>query len=213
MKKYTRDEAYTLKTGSAHRYYYDNWAKTYEQDFVKENHYVYPREICKLLISKCDQGSKTLADIGCGTGLIGQELKTTDWIIDGFDISIGMLEEARKKKLYRNLICLDLSVEKDYPEKKYSALISTGTFTIGHLGPDVLRKTLSLCANNAFCIFGINLEHFDSSGFKKTFSYLESQGIIDKFEIIAVPIYENSKIENSKLTNANICIFRFIGTN
>ena len=212
MKKYSRDEAYTLKTSADHRVYYDNWAKTYEQTFVKETQYVYPREICKILNNKVKR-PKTLADIGCGTGLIGEELKYTKWTIDGFDISNGMLDEARKKKCYRNLICLDLGVENDYPEEKYSAIISSGTFTLGHLGPDALKKILSLCAYNAVCIIGINLEHFKSSGFKATFSYLKSSGIIGNVEIVSVPIYRKLNVKNDKASQANVCIFRFIGTN
>ena len=41
MKVYSRDEAYTLANSADHRDYYDNWAKTYDQDFVKETKYIY----------------------------------------------------------------------------------------------------------------------------------------------------------------------------
>tara|TARA_A100001015_G_C14764084_1_gene622602 strand:- start:224 stop:865 length:642 start_codon:yes stop_codon:yes gene_type:complete len=209
MTEYSRDEAYTLANSAAHRDYYDKWAKTYDQDFAEGTKYIYPQAICEILRVRSAARDLTIADIGCGTGLIGVHLHNRKWLIDGFDISAGMLEEASKKRVYRDLIRLDLKNEKDYPSILYSAVVSCGTFTLGHLGPDVLKKMLALCADKALCVIGVNLEHFETLGFKSTFNELHSQNKIENFEIISVPIYDKIENENTKKTLANLCIFNY----
>ena len=209
MKVYSRDEAYTLASSADHRDYYDKWARTYDQDFVEETKYIYPRKICEVLNLRAEAKDLTIADIGCGTGLIGTALQGGKWVIDGFDISTGMLEEASKKRVYRDLIRLDLKNEKDYPSILYSAVVSCGTFTLGHLGPDVLKKMLALCADKALCVIGVNLEHFETLGFQSTFNELHSQNKIENFEIISAPIYDKIENEKSKKTLANLCIFNY----
>ena len=209
MKVYSRDGAYTLANSADHRDYYDKWAKTYDQDFAEETNYIYPRKICDILNMRSVAKDLTIADIGCGTGLIGAELQDKKCVIDGFDISGGMLEEARKKGVYRDLIRLDPKNEKDYPSIVYSAVVSCGTFTLGHLGPDVLKKMLKLCQDQALCVIGVNLEHFETLGFQSTFTELQSQNKIANLEIISVPIYEGSEVVNTKKTRANLCIFNY----
>ena len=209
MKVYSRDEAYTLANSADHRDYYDNWAKTYDHDFAIQSKYIYPRKICEILYARFESTDLTIADIGCGTGLIGAELRRREWLVDGFDISSGMLAEARKKGVYRNLIRLDLKNEKDYPSILYAAVVSCGTFTLGHLGPDVLKKMLKLCADQSLCVIGVNLEHFETLGFQSTFNELQSQKKIENFEIIPVPIYDETETINNKKTQANLCIFNY----
>ena len=209
MKVHSRDEAYKLASSAEHKDYYDKWAKTYDQDFAEKTKYIYPRKICDVLNLRSVTEDLIIADIGCGTGLIGAELQERNWVIDGFDISNGMLEEARKKRVYRDLIRLDLKNEKDYPSTLYSAVVSCGTFTLGHLGPDVLKKMLRLCADQALCVIGVNLEHFETLGFQSTFTDLRSQKKIENFEIVSVPIYDEAENENTKKTFANLCIFNF----
>ena len=209
MKRYSRDEAYTLATSADHRDYYNKWAKTYDLDFAIETKYIYPRKICEILYSRSMPTDLTIADIGCGTGLIGAELQNSKWLIDGFDISPGMLEEAKKKGVYRDLICLDLKNENDYPHTFYQSVVSSGTFTLGHLGPDVLKKMLKLCADQALCVIGVNLEHFEALGFQSIFTELKLQKRIENFEILAVPIYDETKTPHLQKTWANLCIFNY----
>ncbi len=210
MTKYNRDEAYTLKNSAAHKTYYNNWAKTYDRDFIQKTNYIYPQEVCEVMKSRLAGPNLVLADIGCGTGVIGVQLHNTGWIIDGFDISSGMLEQAKKKKVYRRLVCLDLTKKDTYPKLRYTALVSSGTFTFGHLGASELEKMLILCSENAHCFIGINYEHFVSGGFENVFQELILRKAIADFEIVNIPIYESAKTKDP-MNRANLCIFRFIG--
>ena len=47
---------------------------------------------------------KTVLDIGCGEGDLMDEIANNDWKITGIDIYEKSLKEARKKKIYKELI-------------------------------------------------------------------------------------------------------------
>ena len=142
MVMQNKEEAYKLLSSDAHKTYYDKWAKNYDKEFVREQKYEYPFKIAKVLTSLDGSAYSPIADIGCGTGVLGEVLKELNLDIDGFDISTGMLIEAEKKKVYRNLIECDITDEAQVPSSEYRCIISSGTFTIGHLGPEYLNDRL-----------------------------------------------------------------------
>lgn len=47
-------------------------------------------------------------DLGCGTGLMAQALQGVAGIVDGVDLSAGMIAEARRKNFYAKLTVADL---------------------------------------------------------------------------------------------------------
>jgi hypothetical protein len=44
-------------------------------------------------------------------------------------------------------------------------LISAGTFTHGHVGPEALDELWRVAAPGAVCVIGINAAHYESAGF------------------------------------------------
>ena len=76
-----------------------------------------------------------IMDAGAGTGLVGIELQKFGFsTIDALDISPGMLEEAKKKNVYKKFICAALSDQR-IPEIKtgeYDVLICVGVFVCGN---------------------------------------------------------------------------------
>ena len=46
----------------------------------------------------------SILDMGCGTGLVGSELKKHCNYLEGIDLSVKMIEEAKEKKVYDKLI-------------------------------------------------------------------------------------------------------------
>jgi ubiquinone/menaquinone biosynthesis C-methylase UbiE len=116
-------------------------------------------------------------------------------VIDGIDISPPMLTEAGKKKtggglpVYRSLIAADLTKNLDIPDSQYAGLISAGTFTHGHLGPDSLDELWRVAAPGALCVIGINSKYFESLGFGEKISDDVVNGTITKPKIVEVDIY------------------------
>ena len=190
------DKAYSVKTPEDSRKLYAEWAATYNETFIKANDYVYPRTIAQKfdeLISKSDV--QTVVDIGCGTGAVGSYLANLrpNLIITGFDISPEMLAEAAKLKrisgspVYNDLIEVDLTAE--LPKKSFDAMISAGTFTHGHLGPQTLISLIQLVRVNGWFAIGINAQHFELRGFGAVLRETQDLGVISAVRFFEEQVY------------------------
>ena len=70
-------------------------------------------------------------------------------------------------------------------------MISTGTFTHGHLGPETLNELIRIAAPTALCAIGINEHHYESQGFDAWFAEASAQGRISSPDLISVSMYES----------------------
>lgn len=160
------DDAYSLKTPEDNKNLYAKWAATYESDFVANQGYQHPKVIAELFDSHLPE-LKTVVDIGTGTGLVGKYLSKLrpGLIIDGIDISPEMLAEASKKKVYRNLFERDLTKSIKDVANPYDALITIGTFTHGHLGPETLLNLFPLIKEDGYFVIAVNENFFHQQNF------------------------------------------------
>ena len=86
-------------------------------------------------------------DAGAGTGLVGVELHKFGFTtIDALDISPGMLEEAKKKNVYRKFICAALSDQRilEIETGEYDVLICVGVFAIAHVPPVAIMELIRM---------------------------------------------------------------------
>tara|TARA_B100001750_G_C15422665_1_gene553807 strand:- start:268 stop:933 length:666 start_codon:yes stop_codon:yes gene_type:complete len=204
--------AYEIKTPEDSLVYYKDFSKIYDDTYVEGMSYVYHKYVARELISYF-KGEGSVCDIGCGTGLVGQELikLNSKLIIDGVDISPDMLAVADTKKVYRNLYPFDLTKPIERLPKDYKGIISSGTFTHGHLGPQSLVNLLSLCDEEAILTIGINGLHYIEKGFKKTLDDLEKSKKIKMLNIVQQDIYSQQlDLDNQKNQKAMICTFKNI---
>lgn len=76
-----------------------------------------------------------LVDAGAGTGKVAARLKEHGYTnIDALDISQDMLNVAKEKKLYQNLVCLPVEkAGEQIGSGQYDALISSALITPGQL--------------------------------------------------------------------------------
>ena len=190
------DKAYSVKTPEDSRRLYAEWASTYNETFIKANDYVYPRTIAQKfdeLISKSE--IQSVVDIGCGTGAVGSYLANLrpNLKITGVDISPEMLAEASKLKridnspVYNDLIEVDLTAE--LPKKSFDAMISAGTFTHGHLGPQTLTSLIKLVRVNGWFAIGINAQHFELRGFDAVLRETQDLGVISAARFFEEQVY------------------------
>ncbi|MEV0050693.1 class I SAM-dependent methyltransferase [Saccharopolyspora shandongensis] len=132
--------AYDLKSKEEAEAVYDEWAAEYDADMVQGMDYVAPANAANRLVHLAGDPGPVL-DAGCGTGLVGAELaQRSVAVIDGIDLSQGMLEKARARGVYRDLAKADLTRRLDIPDDTYGAAICVGTITDGHVGPEVLNE-------------------------------------------------------------------------
>ena len=186
------DDAYSLQGPDDNRQLYRRWADTYEESFIAAEGYLYHERVAALYAQR--GGAGPVLDVGCGTGVVGEELaKLGIGPIDGVDISAEMLGKAAEKKregrsVYRTLIEADLTEQISIESDRYSGLVSAGTFTHGHLGPESLAELVRVAAPGALAVVGINGAHFTELGFKQ---YLDD--VLGDYETIEVPIYSDEE--------------------
>ena len=184
---YDLDKAYEINSPAGARQMYGDWASTYEESFAQAWGYIAPREIATILRAEVATGAEIL-DVGAGTGLVAEHLRGLT--VDALDVTPEMLEVARPKGLYRSLILADLTKSLDIPDQSYDAVISCGTFTHGHVGPECLPELLRVTRPGAVFACGTIGPVLDNAGFGSALARLVAHGRITPVAWRDIPIYE-----------------------
>jgi len=83
---------------------FDQYADRFDTDLTGTLKYQAPALVAALLArSGVAEGSADLLDLGCGTGLSGAALKPFARVMDGVDLSPGMVAKARARGIYNAL--------------------------------------------------------------------------------------------------------------
>jgi SAM-dependent methyltransferase len=191
------ENAYQLHTPDDNRTYYDAFAETYDTDFVQAMGYSYPATVAAIYRREAVAEDVPVADIGCGTGIVAEALQLPAHCIDGIDISPEMLRLAEEKSLYRRLIAADLTQSLDVLGHDYGGVVSAGTFTHGHLGPESLRGLLAIARSGAVFVIGINEAHFGTHGFGEVLNEMVRAGLIRGLKSDRRPIYDKQGHDHS----------------
>lgn len=156
--------AYALNTPQDSRRLYAEWAGDYDRSFAAREDYQLHIHTARAFVSAGGQGP--VLDVGAGTGLCGAVLADLGvGPIDATDISAEMLDQAMRKDIYRDAIEADLNLGVPVPRESYSGVVSSGTFTTGHVGPDALDALLRVARHGAQFAVSINAKHYASAGF------------------------------------------------
>lgn len=183
------ENAYRLSTPDDNARYYDVFASTYDTDFADALGWHYPAAIAAAYRDAATKTDTPIADIGCGTGLVASALNFPQEQIDGIDISAEMLRVSKEKKLYRSLYKVDLMKALDVISNDYGAVISAGTFTSGHLGPQPLENLLDIARPRALFVIGVKKMFFQEAGFEPVLRDMENRGRIKDLHVVEVPMY------------------------
>ena len=193
------EQAYGVETPDDNRRLYAKWAATYEARFVDARRYRYPRAIAELFDTVVPtHGIAEVADIGTGTGLVGLYLTALrpHLVVDGFDIAPEMLAMAAPKRrsagtpCYRSLYERDLTQAVLDTNAPFDAVISAGTFTHGHLGPEALSNIVPLARPGGHFVIGANAEHFEMKQFDRHLQQLVDGGAISAPTYERIQVYE-----------------------
>lgn len=192
------EEAYSVDGPDDNRALYANWAATYD-GFLEQNRYIYAGQVAELFSRRSSVRSEPVLDVGCGTGVVGEALcRLGVLVIDGLDISPEMMAKARHRTdpdgrpVYRRLIEADLTGPLDIPSDSYAGIVSAGTFTHGHVGPDGMAELLRIARPGAACSIGINAAHFEGHGFREHLDRYSADGVVDGLELVLRPMYEDA---------------------
>ncbi len=167
---------YKLKTTDEVMRYYDEWGikNKYDQDMVEWN-YTGPKECVEVFKKYTKDKNIKIFDAGCGTGLVGLELKKFGYNnYDGADLSQKLLDLV-PKNLYKKLIKADLNKKIHSEDNSYDAVMCVGTFTFGHVKPNTLEEFIRITKNNGLICFTINEGIYEEYGFDKKINELNEK--------------------------------------
>ena len=184
-KKIGYDDAYSLKTPEDSIKLYKKWAQAYDEDFALGSNYISPTKICSFFNKHARNTDTPILDVGAGTGLVGELLyRTGNKKIIGIDISPEMLEQAKSKECYSSLMEADVTRKIPLKSNSIGAIVSAGTFTHGHVGPDAFDELLRITKPGGLFVLSINSKVFIEGGFQEKFLRIKnniSSPIFNKF--------------------------------
>lgn len=166
--------------------YYADWARRYNLD-VGSAEYSGPRVAVDLLQQYLKGEGLRLLDAGCGTGLVGVELRAHGYrCIDGFDLSPEMAEQARATGAYIRVVG-DIDIMRsanDYADSGYDALLCVGVFTLGHVPPEALSELLAHVRDEGILLVSTRSHYYDRTGFQACVDDLLAAGRIEQLQVI-----------------------------
>ena len=196
---------YKLKTTEEIMKYYDEWGTNnkYDKDMVEWD-YTGPKETVETFKKYAKNKEIKIYDAGCGTGLVGVELKKYGYTnFDGVDLSQKLLDLV-PNGLYKNLSKADLNKPLNINDNEYDAVLCVGTFTFGHVKPPALDEFIRITKNKGLICFTINEGIYEEYEFDKKIKYLVEKNLWKKKEFF------KSNYISSKDVNAWLGLYEVI---
>lgn len=198
--------AYALQTPDDSRRLYAEWAGDYDQGFAAREDYQLHIHTARAFVAAGGQGP--VLDVGAGTGLCGAVLGDLGvGPIDATDISPDMLAQAMRKDIYRDAIEADVTQGIPVPRDSYSGVVSSGTFTHGHVGPQAIAALLRVARHGAQFALSINRRHYEALGFDRTFLRLAEDQRISRPTLREVAIFGDLATGENRNDTAFIAVF------
>jgi predicted TPR repeat methyltransferase len=125
------DRVYNTTDQDAVEELYADWAGSYDDD-VTGRGYATPGRTAAALAAYLPARDTPILDFACGTGLSGEALAAEGFsVIDGCDLSEPMLQTARTRGIYRNLVKLAPDEAPDAAPGDYGAIAAIGALSPG----------------------------------------------------------------------------------
>jgi len=172
------DAAYHLDDEASMVDFYRKWAADYDHQMLDELGYTSPTRIAQQLSRYLPDTESTVFDIGCGTGLTCVFLAEKGYTnLDGIDLSPDMVRVASERGIYRELLVGDVNQALKRDDESYDAVISSGTFTHGHVGPEPLDEIFRILKPGGILACTIHQDLWTSMGFEEKLAAMAAKGI------------------------------------
>ena len=149
---------------------FDDFSSHYDDTMLAKLSYrahLHLRDLADRVIPKPAAPHRVL-DLGCGTGLVGEAFRdfAMGGPIDGIDLAPRMLEAARARGVYRNLVLADLEIELAAPGPQYDLVLAADTMIyLGDLSR-CLSGVVGRLAPGGHYLFAV--ECLDGDGWEQT---------------------------------------------
>ncbi len=199
-------DAYALSSDDGIKQLYADWAQTYDAGFGEAMGYQLPRAVALAFAGA--GGTGPVLDFGAGTGLVADHLAHMNiGPLDAVDLSTEMLAVARDKGHYRMLTDANIFAPgHNLTPASYNGIVSAGTFTHGHVGPEGLRPLLAMAAPGATCVISVNAAHYEMAGFGPVLAGLEP--VMAEIALQDVRIYDDRADEDHRDDMARLLVLK-----
>jgi predicted TPR repeat methyltransferase len=186
---------------------YSEWAEDYEKDTLDIMGYVGPQNAVSMLDRHLASKQVRVLDAGCGTGLVGQALNQMGYReIDAMDYSRDMLEQAKRKQVYRRCFTEDMSQTLDVADNSYDATICVGTFTYAHVGPEAFDELVRITRPGGMICFTIRDGAYQEYNYRARMLEMEAENIWKLIEM-----REKDYLVKEQVT-AKFCAYQVLAT-
>ena len=156
---------YDLKSPDDNVELYSAWAETYDNDFIEDMQYKLHFSVAEEFV--LNGGKGLILDVGAGTGALAQALlQKGKFSIEATDISEEMLKVAESKKIYDRSFLSDLTEEIPMENDIYDGVVSSGTFTHGHVGPSAMVELVRVTKPGGLVTISVNEKHWIALNFE-----------------------------------------------
>lgn len=177
---------------------FDNYAKNFDKHILASLDYVVP-EKCHMALSKSAKlpnNEWTVADLGCGTGLCGPFLKAHAKTLVGIDLSPNMLEKAREKGVYDDLIEADIDAYLANHPGRFNCLVAADVLVYYGDLSIVLRHAHLALAKKGLFVFSVEISEDEDFCIMKSGRYAHSLNYINaiasqtKFKPLLIEVHK-----------------------
>jgi predicted TPR repeat methyltransferase len=155
---------------------YDQWAEEYDADLESEYGWISPQRTSDH-VAKYVGKEGSILDAGAGTGLVGECLHEMGFRnMTAMDLSLGMLEVARRKNIYQGLDQMTMGETLDYATDQFDASVIVGVFTQGHAPASSIDELVRVVKSGGHIVFSLRTDTYLENGFKDKMDSLESAG-------------------------------------
>ncbi len=159
---------------------YADWAETYDQTMLDGLAYRSPQRVATLAAETEARRDVRVLDVGCGTGLLADRLRAQGFNqVDGLDYSAPMLAIAQREGRIDEAFLRDLNERLEMGAECYDMLVSTGTFTHGHVGAGCLPELLALLVPGGLLICTVHRDVWAECGFGASLQALTEAGVAE----------------------------------
>lgn len=142
---------------------FDEYAAKFDEHLVEKLKYQAPRQLLLAMRQATDRRDLKILDLGCGTGLCGQEFRSMAARLVGVDLSPAMIEAARGRAIYDELITSDLMPVLQARREAYDLIVAGDVLIyVGDL-TDLMPAVAEALISGGF--FAFSIEEFEGSGF------------------------------------------------
>jgi len=189
-------DIYRIKKPEELLKYYQDWTNNnkYNKDMVDWN-YTAPQETVSVLKKYALNKNSKILDAGCGTGLVGIQLKKYGYLnIEGVDFSQSMLDLV-PQNIYKKIKKIDLNKPLKFKNNIYDIVMCVGTFTYGHVKPHALDEIIRITRNKGLICFTVNEGIYEEYGFDKKIKELTNNKLWNIKEFFKSNYITNKDVE------------------